>query len=69
MSRVFNKSTVFAEKATLESCPRCRGAGALSADKGNVCNLCKGDGKVWLSTEGSGWLRRKFRPLEESTLY
>jgi len=41
------------EKAMKSSCPRCKGFGSIIQDKGEMCDLCNGDGYLWSSK--SGW--------------
>lgn len=66
-ARIHNKATLRIEHGTMETCPRCKGYGAISIDAGNACWLCKGYGELWLSA--SGWTRAKYARLINSQLY
>lgn len=69
MSKVFNHSSLRVERAKKATCPRCRGAGGVfPRDKDGPCTVCGGDGEVWLSVEGTGWLRRIGARLENSDI-
>ena len=69
MGEVFNKEALRVEEAELATCPRCKGAGGISADVDRPCTVCGGDGEVWMSVEGSGWLRRIDAELDDSDLW
>ena len=64
---VANKSTSTVEKGTVSKCPRCKGHGSTSQDKGENCKLCKGEGEVVKSP--SGWVRPVDGDPEDSELY
>jgi len=66
--KVWNKSKVKAEPAILTYCPRCKGFGANVGDE-NGCHICRGRGRVWLSTSGSGWTRPLWARIQKSQLY
>lgn len=66
MGNVYNKSTLFVEKAKRVECPRCRGVGGNLGDE-DGCSLCDGKGKLWKSE--SGWTRAIGRRLDQSQLY
>jgi DnaJ-class molecular chaperone len=53
--KLYNYSKEQIEKAVKSICPRCKGFGSLSSDKGETCNLCNGNGLLWVSD--SGWTR------------
>jgi DnaJ-class molecular chaperone len=68
--KVLNYSKNQIEDAHKRECPRCKGFGATTSDKGIYnCYLCNGHGKCWVSIEGSGWCRALHAALQDSKLY
>jgi DnaJ-class molecular chaperone len=66
--KVYNRSTLLVEKATMQQCPRCRGFGGCAHDAdAHDCYLCEGKGRLWISV--SGWTRALWKRLEDSKLY
>ena len=64
---IMNHSKARTEKATQETCPRCKGFGALRSDIDN-CPLCNGRGRLWLTE--SGWtLKISGRVNSQEKLY
>jgi DnaJ-class molecular chaperone len=44
---IYDKAKELSVKAVQTECPRCRGFGATTADRGNACSLCRGMGTIW----------------------
>ena len=66
--KLFNHSKLKIEKAVKKRCPRCRGFGGTTQDRGEHCFLCKRLGEVWISD--TGWTRPLYGRVGESeTLY
>jgi len=66
MSKLYNRSTGFIEKAEVKPCKACNQQGT-GQDGYSNCIYCNGYGELWISE--SGWTRAKYRPVEETLLY
>ena len=64
--RVLNKRLDKIEKAEKITCPRCRGFGSTSPDRGENCILCEGKAYIWSSVVNSGWYRVLYAKMEDS---
>jgi DnaJ-class molecular chaperone len=66
--KIMNHGNMILEEAELTDCPRCKGYGGISSDKGESCHLCEGHGELWLAK--SGWtLSVDGEPTEDEILY
>jgi hypothetical protein len=68
--KVYNRSAERYEKAEKVTCPYCKGFGGVSGED-RPCPIClnKDYGRVWRSTEGSGWMRPLYNRIEDSVLF
>jgi len=65
---VYNKSKEKYERAKVEHCPYCKGYGNNFGDD-DVCHLCNGYGKLWVSIENTGWTCSFYGRQNRSKLY